>query len=109
MNEIKKAIEQIAAEEYERANKKFPLFHSDHEGLAVIEEEIVETGADWSAVTEYFGELKISVFTNDEIGKIIDAQNIREYAVNACAECIQVIAMCDKFIESKTKREAGEC
>lgn len=109
MDEIKKAIEQIAAEEYERANKKFPLFHSDHEGLAVIEEEIVETGADWIAVTEHFGELKISVFTNAEIEKIIDAQNIRKYAVNACAECIQVIAMCDKFIESKAEREAGEC
>ena len=109
MDEIKKAIEQIAAEEYERANKKFPLFHSDHEGLAVIEEEMLETTVEWKMAEGRFNELKISVFGNDEIEAIIDAQNIRDCALHACAELIQVIAMCDKFIESKAKREAGEC
>lgn len=106
MDEIKKAIEQIAAEEYERANKKFPFFNSDHEGLAVIEEEILETSAEWNMATDFFHELKLSVFNNNEIEKILDAASIRGYALDACAECIQVIAMCDKFIESKTKREA---
>lgn len=108
MDEIKKAIEQIAAEEYERANKKFPLFNSDHEGIAVIEEEILETDVDWENTTETFRDLKISVFTDDDMGALIDAENVKNYAINACAECIQVIAMCDKFIESKAKREAGE-
>ena len=108
MELIKKAIRQIANEEYERANKKFPLFHSDHEGIAVIEEEILEADVEWENTTETFRDLKISVFTDDDIGALIDAENIKKYAINACAECIQVIAMCDKFIESKAKREAGE-
>lgn len=108
MELIKKAIRQIANEEYERANKKFPLFNSDHEGIAVIEEEILETDVDWENTTETFRDLKISVFTDDDMGALIDAENVKNYAINACAECIQVIAMCDKFIESKAKREAGE-
>lgn len=105
MDEIKKAIEQIAAEEYERANKKFPLFNSDHEGVAVLEEEILETAAEWSSTCDIFDVLKMEVFENNDMGAIISAEILKDHAINACAECIQVIAMCDKFIESKAKRE----
>ena len=108
MDEIKKAIREIANEEYERANKKFPFFNSDHEGIAVIEEEILETAVEWKSACEWFDDLKISVFGNETIGSIISAENLKDDAINACAECIQVIAMCDKFIESHAKRSATE-
>ena len=108
MELLKKAIRQIANEEYERANKKFPLFNSDHEGIAVIEEEVLEADVEWQNTAETFRELKISVFTDDDIGALIDAENVKNYAINACAELIQVIAMCDKFIESHAKRSATE-
>ena len=105
MEEIKKAIRQIANEEYERANKKFPFFNSDHEGMAVIEEEVLETAVEWSWARECFDGLKMSVFEDEVIGSMISAENLKDHAINACAECIQVIAMCDKFIESHTKRQ----
>lgn len=108
MELIKKAIRQIANEEYERANKKFPLFNSDHEGLAVLEEEMAETETDWKTACEIFDYLKMSVFKNEVAASMTSAENLKDHAINACAECIQVIAMCDKFIESHTKRSATE-
>lgn len=108
MELIKKAIRQIAKEEYVRANEKFPLFNSDHEGLAVLEEEIIETAAEWNAACKNFDYLKMSVFENEVIGSMNSAENLKDYAINACAECIQVIAMCDKFIESHAKRSTTE-
>lgn len=108
MEEIKKAIREIANEEYERANKKFPLFNSDHEGVAVIEEELIEAAAEMETMRFEFHDLKHDVFNDNDIDQILDAESMKEAAINACAECIQVIAMCDKFIESKAKREAVE-
>lgn len=42
MKEILIEIDRLAEEELERANKIHPLFASDHEGYAVIREEIEE-------------------------------------------------------------------
>ena len=104
MEKLKNQIETLAKEELERANKKFPLFHSDHEALGVIEEEFFEVGVEWNCVKNSFDGFSIDVFTDNEIEKIIDIQNMKDYAINACAEMIQVIAMCDKFIDSKVDR-----
>lgn len=108
MELIKKAIRQIAKEEYIRANEKFPLFNSNHEGMAVIEEEIAETAEEWKTACDIFDYLKMSIFKDDVIGAMASAENIKDHAINACAECIQVIAMCNKFIESHAKRSATE-
>lgn len=42
MKEILIEIDRLAEEELSRANKVNPMFHSDHEGYAVIQEEIDE-------------------------------------------------------------------
>ena len=105
MEELKIEIKKLAEEELERANEKFPLFHSDHEGLGVIEEEMFEVDVEWKCAKNFFDDFSIDVFTDEEIGKIIDIQNIKESAINACAEMIQVIAMCDKFIDSRVERD----
>ncbi len=108
MEEIKNALEQIAEEEYIRANKKFPLFNSDHEGQAVIEEEMIEVNEEYYKTQANFHQLKAAVFNDNETEKIINAEKIRKYALNTCAELVQVIAMCDKFVISKAKREVQE-
>lgn len=105
MEDLKIEIKKLAEEELERANKKFPLFHSDHEGLGVLEEEMFEVDVEWTYAKRCFDDFSIDVFTDEEIGKIIDIQNIKETAINACAEMIQVIAMCDKFIDSRNERD----
>ena len=38
MKELQRDIEYLVSEELTRANKKNPLFHSDHEAFGVIEE-----------------------------------------------------------------------
>ncbi len=105
MENLKVKIKELAEEELERANEKFPLFHSDHEGLGVLEEEMFEVDVEWTCAKRSFDDFSIDVFTDEEIGKIIGIQNIKETAINACAEMIQVIAMCDKFIDSRNERD----
>ena len=43
MNTIKSDVEKLVQKELESANQRFPMFRSDHEGAAVIFEEIEET------------------------------------------------------------------
>ena len=43
MSTIKSDVEKLVQKELEFANRKFPMFRSDHEGAAVIFEEIEET------------------------------------------------------------------
>ena len=104
MEKLKNQIETLAKEELERANEKFPLFHSDHEGLGVLEEEVVEADYEWRCVNSDFIDFKLNVFHDMEIDKIINIENLKIHAINACAETIQVIAMCDKFIDSKVDK-----
>ena len=104
MENLKNQIETLAKEELERANEKFPLFHSDHEGLGVLEEEMFEVGVEWECAKDVFDDFAMDVFKDEEIDKIIDIQNMKKYAINACAEIVQVIAMCDKFIDSRIER-----
>lgn len=105
MENLKEQIRKLAEEELKRANEVFSLFHSDHEAVGVIEEEMMEVDFEWRRIYDSFIDFKLSVFHDEEIEKIIDVQNMKDYAINACAELVQVIAMCDKFIESKVERD----
>ena len=40
MNAEKSDVEKLVQKELESANQKFPMFRSDHEGAAVIYEEV---------------------------------------------------------------------
>ena len=42
MNAVKQDVEKLVQKELEPANQRFPMFRSDHEGAAVIFEEIEE-------------------------------------------------------------------
>lgn len=42
MNELRAEVEAAAQAELNRANEKFPLFNSRHEGYAVVLEELEE-------------------------------------------------------------------
>lgn len=66
-------------EELKNARKKYPAFHSNHEGFAVIKEEIDEL---WDFI---------------KTSKSIHADSTMK------AECIQIAAMAVKFIEDLYK------
>lgn len=109
MKDILTEIDRIAADELERANKVHPLFHSDHEGVAIIEEEIMEVNADLEMVDCLFSNLKINVFRDNtkHIKKTELIEKLKQNAELAAAELIQVIAMCDKFEKSQEARDGN--
>ena len=54
MNAIKSDVENLVQKELESANQRFPMFRSDHEGAAVILEEIEEVkGEMGNIIKEY--------------------------------------------------------
>lgn len=106
MNILIKNVEAEIQEELKRANEKFPLFHSDHEGLAVLEEEVTEANDEMKILESYFSSFKDAIFSdmNDDIlMRYLDY--MRHNALNSACELIQVAAMADKFILSKNERE----
>lgn len=67
---------ELAEKEYERSNGLYPMFHSTHEGYAVIKEEV------------------------DELWDYIKESKRTTPCVMQLAEVIQIMAMCIKFMES---------
>ena len=106
MSTIKSDVEKLVQKELESANRRFPMFHSDHEGAAVIFEEIQEAENELKNVQEYFKALWESVKQN------VDAEwcgeSIKIASVNLACEAIQVAAMAQKFIDGQKERENSE-
>ena len=108
MKDILIEIDRLAEEEFKRANKIYPLFHSDHEGESVIREEIEEAIVYMEAVGQAHKRLWRLVKNDDEEGANISASEIQDSATYAAAELIQVIAMCDKFVKSQEERNESK-
>lgn len=100
MNAVKDDVIKLVHKVLESANKKFPLFHTAHEGYAVILEEVDEAEDEmrlcranveilWSSIRKNYG-YNIS-YTN----------KVKENAINLAIEAIQVAAMAQKFMDSK--------
>ena len=103
MSTIKSDVEKLVQKELEFANRKFPMFHSDYEGAAVIFEEIEET-KDSLIDTEYqFGEMWKCIKDNMSGYPFIERLYVR--AIEAACEAIRVAAMAQKFIDSQKERE----
>ena len=95
---MRNKIEMLAREELKSANEKFPLFHSSHEGFAVLLEESEELAEESDEIKKIMNSWWMYIRRDEDIDvqkKRVD--RIRSHAVNAVLEAIQVIAMCDKF------------
>ena len=109
MNAVKEDVEKLVQKELESANQRFPMFRSDHEGAAVIYEEIQEAEYEFECIKDRFQELWRSVKCNMspewnyEINTVIVNR-----ATNLACEAIQVAAMAQKFIASQKEREKSE-
>ena len=66
----------LAEKEYLRSNELYPMFHSTHEGYAVIKEEV------------------------DELWDYIKTSKTVSPSPAQRSEVIQIMAMCIKFLES---------
>ena len=102
MNAVENQVRELVKVELAAANKRFPQFHSAHEGYAVIQEEADELK---EATDKVIGRM-VSLWSRVKYGNDPERllQMISEDAVNAAVEAIQVAAMCKKFLEMEGKR-----
>ena len=94
-------VKLVMNDELDRANDKFPLFRSHHEGLAIIEEEVYEAQDEANDMAHHFNTLKDYIFSDDTLALKRDcAKDLREAASRLACETIQVAAMAQKFLDS---------
>lgn len=107
MNAVESDVEKLVQKELESANQRFPMFRSDHEGAAVIFEEIEEAREEMKSLEGQFGVLWSNVKLDRKISGNI-AEYIHKYSIRIACEAIQVAAMAQKFIDSQKEREKSE-
>ena len=102
MNAVENDVRVLVGKELAAANERFPQFHSQHEGWAVIKEEMEETEEELAKMKIYlagaWGNITSDVQANSDI------ESLKQRAINAACEAIQVAAMCKKFLEMEGKR-----
>lgn len=108
MIELRKEVETAALAELNRANAKFPLFASTHEGYAVTLEEVEEAQEAMDNVKSSMGVLWDRV-RGREIAPFLEKETsptaIYNQAIDAACEMVQVAAMLLKYEMSQA--EAG--
>ena len=107
MNAVKSDVEKLVQKELESANQRFPMFRSDHEGAAVVFEEIEEAHSEMLDMELHYKSLWKTIKENF-INTASYAELIFDDAINLACEAIQVAAMAQKFIDSKKEREKSE-
>lgn len=102
--ELTERVKALSKEEMERAKKAFPMYHSRHEGLGVLLEELWESGKEIEAMNKGTDKLRITVFSDSSNIESVLTE-IEDAAIRAAAELIQVSAVCQKMIESEETYE----
>ena len=90
----------------ESANGMFPLFHSVHEGYAVIREEVEEAQEFFADTKSCLGGIWVGVrteYVKESYEKA--ALDLKNSAIGLAIEAIQVVAMAQKFIDSENQRK----
>ena len=106
MNAVKSDVEKLVQKELESANQKFPMFRSDHEGAAVIFEELQETEIEFQRTEDRFKDIWSFTKNNSYSEELVS--DLKYCAISLACEAIQVAAMAQKFIDSKKERGKSE-
>ena len=102
MNAVENDVRVLVGKELAAANERFPQFHSQHEGYAVIQEEVDELKEDVNRIDGRINCLRAMVRFNNSCEELVS--RIYDDAINAACEAIQVAAMCKKFLEMEGKK-----
>ena len=106
MKELQRDIGFLVIKELDRANKKNPLFHSDHEAFGVIDEEVREVIGEVGLITANCTEFRDATYKDSVFDAKAEAiLRIKIAAVKCACEAVQVAAMCDKWVMSNEKNE----
>ena len=107
MTTIVHPINLLVSDELDRASKLHgETFASTHEGYGVIAEEVQEVGDALELAESVMRQLLLAIREEKPRAMIDLADYIRDAAVSAAAEMIQVAAMCEKL--NRTIQEAIE-
>lgn len=102
MDAIRPDVERLVRKELKSANEKFGMFHSQHEGYAIILEEFEEAHDDLIdlelEIKRLWNYVKCDI-SDEELYRNLVATKIK--AVSLAVEAIQVAAMAQKFVDSK--------
>lgn len=103
MTTIVQPINLLVSDELDRASKLHgAVFASAHEGFGVIAEEVQEVGDELEIVEGNLSTMLAFIREGDgqRIADVADC--LRDRAVNAAAELVQVAAMCEKMARTVT-------
>lgn len=103
MTKLLKELEEITKAELDRCNEQHPLFASNHEGAAVLLEEIEEARDEMERIKSAYDLLWRSI--KHDMMSIRELEPLRKHATLCAAECIQVAAMCEKFNMKEEEQE----
>ena len=106
MNTVESEVENLVQKELEYANQKFPVFHSDYEGAAVIFRELDNAKLQMVRTKERF-ENVWSFVKHESYSKEL-TMDLKHCAIELACSAIQVATMAQKFIDSKKEREKSE-
>lgn len=102
MNAVEQDVRALVDKELAEANERFPQFHSQHEGWAVMLEEVVEAEVEMKTIRGNADGM-FDLIRNNVDAKWV-AEKIEYAAIHAACEAIQVAAMCRKFMEMENKQ-----
>lgn len=99
----KEHILSAIAKEKEAAISNHSYFHSDHEFWAVLKEEVEEL-QERSAYIASKADLLWTAVRADAVLNQDTLNIIRQNAINAACEAVQVVAVIDKYLEGESKK-----
>ena len=100
--EATKCIDQAVLHEFRNIVKKYgPTYNSEHEGYAVMLEEVQEACEDADFLRDTMKRLWLSIrqnnFSNYELSQVYN------FAKALAEESVQVVAVCERFMETVKK------
>lgn len=95
---------KLAKKELENANKKHPQFNSEHEGHAILREEVHEAMHEMMEIYSVTEEDMWLAIMNNEAPEM-DILKVQAYAVSLASEAIQIVAMTMKFMHYLTTKK----
>ena len=106
MNAVLANVRQLVDVELAAANERFPQFHSQHEGWAVLKEEAEEAEEEVSKMKLLlecaWGNITSDLPANEDI------RCLKQNAINAACEAIQAAAVCQEFLDMEGSIHDGE-
>lgn len=93
----KDLVDHAVENEYKKMCSTYGAkYHSEHEGYAVLKEEIEEVEDELKIINDFFNRLWINVTKNEHF--ICELNGIKERSKLLAQEAFQVSAVCQKFL-----------